>query len=133
MAKAINTLQLCGIAHRNIRTENVIFDKDINIKIVANPNTKGNVRRIPQYALLLKSSYFHSSKLCLKPSIRPKRLGSRTIDRTPEDRQPKDRKAKRSKSQKIERQKIECQKIECQKIECRKIERRKVERQKINI
>jgi serine/threonine protein kinase len=34
IAEAINTLQLCDIAHRNIRTENIIFDKDINIKIV---------------------------------------------------------------------------------------------------
>jgi serine/threonine protein kinase len=31
IAEAINTLQLCGIAHRNIRTENGIFDKDTNI------------------------------------------------------------------------------------------------------
>jgi serine/threonine protein kinase len=34
MVEAIYTLQLCGIAQRNIRIQNVIFDKDMNIKIV---------------------------------------------------------------------------------------------------
>ncbi len=34
MVEAIYTLQLCGIAHRNIRIQNVIFDKYMNIEIV---------------------------------------------------------------------------------------------------